>query len=76
MLTSVFGVVYGLLSARALSLVLVYVINRQSFNWSIDLAIPAWQLARAQHHADRSGRRHGDLERPRRDERGRGARGA
>jgi putative ABC transport system permease protein len=25
--------------------VLVYVINRQSFNWSIDLAIPGWQLA-------------------------------
>jgi putative ABC transport system permease protein len=28
-----------------LSLVLIYVVNRQSFNWSIDLAIPAWQLA-------------------------------
>ena len=27
-----------------LSLVLVYVINRQSFNWSIDLAVPWWQL--------------------------------
>jgi putative ABC transport system permease protein len=27
-----------------LSLVLVYVINRQSFNWSIDLAVPYWQL--------------------------------
>jgi len=23
----------------------VYVVNRQSFNWSIDLAIPVWQLA-------------------------------
>jgi putative ABC transport system permease protein len=44
-LTSVFGVVYGLALGTALSLVLVYVINRQSFNWSIDLAIPAWQLA-------------------------------
>jgi putative ABC transport system permease protein len=44
-LTSVFGVVYGLLLGTALSLVLVYVINRQSFNWSIDLAIPVWQLA-------------------------------
>jgi putative ABC transport system permease protein len=29
----------------ALSLVLVYVINRQSFNWSIDFAVPARQLA-------------------------------
>jgi putative ABC transport system permease protein len=28
---------------RALSLVLVYVVNRQSFNWSIDFAVP-WQL--------------------------------
>jgi putative ABC transport system permease protein len=44
-LTSAFGVAYGLGLGTALSLVLVYVINRQSFNWSIDLAIPAWQLA-------------------------------
>ncbi len=44
-LTSAFGVAYGLALGTALSLVLVYVINRQSFNWSIDLAIPAWQLA-------------------------------
>jgi putative ABC transport system permease protein len=44
-LTSAFGVVYGLILGIALSLVLVYVINRQSFNWSIDLAVPGWQLA-------------------------------
>jgi putative ABC transport system permease protein len=44
-LMSIFGVVYGLTLGGALSLVLVYVINRQSFNWSIDLAVPAWQLA-------------------------------
>jgi putative ABC transport system permease protein len=44
-LTSAFGVVYGLGLGGALSLVLVYVINRQSFNWSIDLAVPVWQLA-------------------------------
>jgi putative ABC transport system permease protein len=43
-LTSAFGVVYGLVLGVALSLVLVYVINRQSFNWSIDLAVPLWQL--------------------------------
>jgi putative ABC transport system permease protein len=42
--TSAFGVLYGLLLGGALSLVLVYVVNRQSFNWSIDLAIPVWQL--------------------------------
>jgi len=44
-LTSAFGVVYGLGLGTALSLILVYVVNRQSFNWSIDLAIPLWQLA-------------------------------
>jgi len=44
-LTSVFGVAYGLALGTALSVILVFVINRQSFNWSIDLAIPAWQLA-------------------------------
>ncbi len=44
-LTSAFGVVYGLGLGIALSLVLVYVINRQSFNWSIDLTVPVWQLA-------------------------------
>jgi len=44
-LMSAFGVAYGLGLGTALSLILVYVINRQSFNWSIDLAIPAWQLA-------------------------------
>ena len=45
LLTSAFGVAYGLGLGMALSLVLVYVVNRQSFNWSIDLAVPAWQLA-------------------------------
>jgi putative ABC transport system permease protein len=44
-LTSVFGVIYGLALGLALSLVLVYVINRQSFNWSIDLDVPAGLLA-------------------------------
>lgn len=39
------GVLYGLLLGFVLSLVLVYVINRQSFNWSIDLFIPWAQLA-------------------------------
>jgi putative ABC transport system permease protein len=43
-LMSLFGVVYGLTLGAVLSLVLVYVINRQSFNWSIDLSIPFWQL--------------------------------
>jgi putative ABC transport system permease protein len=44
MLLSLLGVLYGLTLGAILSLVLVYVINRQSFNWSIDLAVPYWQL--------------------------------
>jgi putative ABC transport system permease protein len=44
-LTSLFGVLYGLGLGAVLSLVLVFVVNRQSFGWSIDLAVPAWQLA-------------------------------
>jgi putative ABC transport system permease protein len=43
-LMSAFGVLYGLTLGGVLSLVLVYVVNRQSFNWSIDLAVPVWQL--------------------------------
>jgi putative ABC transport system permease protein len=38
------AVLYGLLLGGALSVILVYVINRQSFHWSIDLAVPWWQL--------------------------------
>jgi putative ABC transport system permease protein len=41
---STLSVIYGLLLGLALSLILVYVINRQSFNWSIDLAVPWEQL--------------------------------
>jgi putative ABC transport system permease protein len=44
LLTSAFGVGYGLVLGTALSLVLVYVVNRQSFNWSIDFQAPVWQL--------------------------------
>jgi putative ABC transport system permease protein len=44
-LMSVLGVAYGLTLGVGLSLVLVFVVNRQSFNWSIDLAVPFRQLA-------------------------------
>ncbi len=47
MMLSLLGVIYGLVLGASLSLILVYVINRQSFHWSIDLAIPYWQLAAA-----------------------------
>ncbi|MFI4866854.1 MAG: FtsX-like permease family protein [Steroidobacterales bacterium] len=42
---STLSALYGLLLGAALSLILVYVINRQSFHWSIDLAVPWRQLA-------------------------------
>jgi putative ABC transport system permease protein len=42
---SMLSALYGLLLGGALSLILVYVINRQSFHWSIDLAVPWRQLA-------------------------------
>ncbi|MCZ8132953.1 MAG: ABC transporter permease [Steroidobacteraceae bacterium] len=44
-LTGAIGVVYGLALGFFLSLVLVYVVNRQSFNWSLDLSVPWLQLA-------------------------------
>ncbi len=43
--TALLGTMYGLALGFVLSLVLVFVINRQSFNWSIDLSIPIVQLA-------------------------------
>jgi putative ABC transport system permease protein len=37
------GAAAGLAAGAAISLVLVYVVNRQSFNWSIELHVP-WGL--------------------------------
>jgi putative ABC transport system permease protein len=45
LLMGALGVVYGLAVGLGLSLVLVHVVNRQSFHWSVDLALPGWQLA-------------------------------
>jgi putative ABC transport system permease protein len=44
LLMSALSVCYGLLLGAALSMILVYVVNRQSFHWSIDLVIPWKQL--------------------------------
>jgi putative ABC transport system permease protein len=41
---STLSALYGLLLGGALSVILVYVINRQSFRWSIELAVPWQQL--------------------------------
>jgi putative ABC transport system permease protein len=43
--TALLGTVYGMGLGIVLSLVLVFVINRQSFNWSIDFSLPAAQLS-------------------------------
>jgi putative ABC transport system permease protein len=43
-ITSALAVAYGLLLGGALSVILVYVINRQSFHWSIDLSLPWREL--------------------------------
>jgi putative ABC transport system permease protein len=39
------GAAYGLLVGVALSVVLVFVVNRQSFHWSLEYVVPAGQLA-------------------------------
>jgi putative ABC transport system permease protein len=39
------GVAYGLMVGVALSVVLVFVVNRQSFHWSLEYVVPAGQLA-------------------------------
>jgi putative ABC transport system permease protein len=39
------GVVVGLLTGGVVSLILIYVVNRQSFHWSMDLAAPGTLLA-------------------------------
>ena len=45
LLQAALAVLAGLALGTLLSVVLVYVINRQSFHWSIDLAIPWGELA-------------------------------
>jgi len=42
-LLALVGAAAGLAAGAAISLVLVYVVNRQSFNWSIELHVP-WVL--------------------------------
>jgi putative ABC transport system permease protein len=43
-LLSLIAVVYGLVLGTALSWILIYVVNRQSFHWSIDLSMPWREL--------------------------------
>jgi len=46
-LVGLVGALYGLITGGVLSLVLVYVVNRQSFHWSLTLVIPGLELAAA-----------------------------
>jgi putative ABC transport system permease protein len=39
------GVLVGLLTGGVVGLILIYVVNRQSFHWSMDLSAPGWLLA-------------------------------
>jgi len=44
LLVGALGAAFGLVLGAGLSLVLVYVVNRQSFHWSIDPYLPGWRL--------------------------------
>jgi putative ABC transport system permease protein len=44
-LLGLLGVVVGTLCGACLSVILVYIINRQSFGWTLRLTFPAWTLA-------------------------------
>ena len=39
------GVIVGLIAGTVISLILIYVVNRQSFHWSMDLSAPVGLLA-------------------------------
>ncbi len=45
MLVSVLGLAIGLAAGFLISLILIHVVNRQSFHWTMDLAVPWWPLA-------------------------------
>jgi putative ABC transport system permease protein len=44
-LLALLGAAAGLVLGSVISLVLIYVVNRQSFNWSMDLHLPIAGLA-------------------------------
>ncbi len=44
LLAGAIGITYGLVTGGAISLVLIHVINRQSFHWSMDLHVPVLAL--------------------------------
>ena len=50
------GVLIGLLTGGVVGLILIYVVNRQSFHWSMDLARARLAADCAERRADRGGR--------------------
>ena len=44
LLAGAIGITYGLVTGGAINLVLIHVINRQSFHWSMDLHVPVLAL--------------------------------
>ena len=75
-LVSALGVAFGLAVGWVLSLILIHVVNRQSFHWSMDLDRAVARPRRARRGRRRRGGRDRRLERAGGDGRGRGARGA
>ena len=44
LIAGIVGIVYGLVTGGAISVLLVHVINRQSFHWSMDIHVPVGAL--------------------------------
>ncbi len=61
------GVVAGLVVGGIISLILIYVVNRQSFHWTMDVHVPWMLLAGAERGARRRRRGHRGVQRPARD---------
>ena len=75
-LLALVGAAAGLAAGAAISLVLVYVVNRQSFHWSMELHPPYLLLLSTSTDSDRTCDPDGDRLRPGGNRHGPGARGA
>ncbi len=69
------GVIVGLVAGTVISLILIYVVNRQSFHWSMDLSAPVGLFVGAERCVGRRGVAHRSRQRSSGDGRRGGARG-
>ncbi len=69
------GVAAGLVVGAIVSMILIFVVNRQSFHWTMDVHVPWGLLAILSVVLDRCGCGDGGCQRTSRDGRGRGPRG-